>query len=481
MTTHVPSEALPVAGRSARRSLDVFFAPETVAVFGATEAPDSAGRAVMSNLIRNPFGGVVFPISRTRPSVLGVRAYPRLADVPGDVDLAVVVTPAPTVPGVVAECIAAGVKAAVILSAGFGELGPAGAELERQIVAQLRQSDLRLLGPNCIGVACSYTGINATFAPRMVRPGTIGFISQSGSLLAALASGCPEAEAGCSTFLSVGSMIDVDWADCLAHLGDDPHTESIGVYVDALGDVASFLAAARVVTPNKPVVLLKARRAEGVARAANAGQEPSFDEALRRAGVLRVQTLAELFRMCQLLTGRPAAVGGRLAIVSNAAGPAALAADALLADGGDLAAPSAETVAALDRLLPAHCARHNPIDVGDDAPPERFARVAAAALQDPGADGLLAILTPAATIDPERTAQLLAELAATTHKPILANWLWGAATPASVAALQRAGIANFPCPDAAVRTFGYLSRHGQNLRGLGEAPRRFGPPHREYA
>jgi acetyltransferase len=227
------------------------------------------------------------------------------------------------------------------------------------------------------------------------------------------------------------------------------------------------------------VVLLKARRAEGVAKAANAGREQSLDEALRRAGVLRVQTLADLFRTCQLLAGRPAAVGSRLAIVTNAAGPAALAADALLADGGELAAPAPETVVALDRLLPPHCARQNPIDVGDDSPPKRFARVAAAALQDPGADGLLAILTPAATIDPERTARLLAELAATTDKPILANWLWGAATPASVVALQRAGIANFPCPDSAVRTFGYLWRHGANLRGLREGIRSFAPPHQE--
>ena len=413
----------------------------------------------MSNLIRHPFGGVVFPISRTRPSVLGVRAYPHLSDVPRDVELAIVVTPAPTVPTVIDECIAAGVKGAMILAAGFGELGTAGADLERQLATRLRHSDLRILGPNCIGVACSYTGINATSAPRMIRPGTIGFISQSGSLLAALASDCPEAEAGCSIFLSVGSMLDVNWADCFAHLGDDPHTESIGVYVDSLGDTADFLAAARVVAPNKPVVLLKARRRESVA-------ERSLDEALSRAGILRVQTLADLFRMCQLLAGRADAAGGRLGIVTNSAGPAALAAEALLADGGELAAPGPETRAALADLLPPHCASQNPIDVGGDAPPERFACVAASILQDHGTDGLLAILAPAVTTAPETTARLLADLAATTDKPILANWLWGAATPASIEALRRGGITNFPCPDAAVQTFGYLRRHGANRRGL---------------
>jgi acetyltransferase len=462
MTTHTLPATVPTSARPGRRSLDVFFAPETVAVFGATEAPDSTGRAVTANLIRHPFGGVVFPISRIRPSVLGVRAYPRLADVPRQVELAVVITPAPLVPEVLGECLAAGVKGAVVLSTGFGESGPAGAELERRIAAQLRLGDMRVLGPSCIGLTCSYTGINATFAPRSVRPGTVGFISQSASLLAALADDSPGAGAGCSAFLSVGSMIDVDWADCLAYLRDDPHTESIGVYVDSLGDAASFLAAARSVTPSKPVVLLKARRAN------RAAPEQSLDEALSRAGVLRVQTLADLLCMCQLLAVRSAPSGGRLAIVTNTAGPAALAADAQLADGGELTALAPETVAALDRLLPPHAARGNPIDVGDDSPPERFARVAAAALADPGIDGLLAILAPSATTDPERAARYLAELAAVTDKPILANWLWGAATPENLATLQTAGIATFTGPDVAVRTFGYLWRHGANQRGLGE-------------
>lgn len=473
MTTPPLPETAPAPARPARRPLDVFLAPETVAVFGATEAPDSPGRAVMANLIRNPFGGVVYPISGTRPAVLGVRAYPRLADVPRPVELAVVVTPAPVVPEVVGECLTAGVKGAMILSAGFGESGPVGAELERRIAAQLRHGDMRVLGPNCAGVACSYTGINATFAPRRPRAGTVGFISQSGSLLAALADDSAEAGAGCSAFLSVGSMIDVDWAECLAHLRDDPHTESIGVSVDSLGDTASFLAAARAVAPGKPVVLLKPRRV------ASEAPEQSLDEALARAGVLRVQTLADLLRLCQLLAARPAPSGGRLVIVTNAAGPAALAADAQLADGGTLAALAPDTVAALDQLLPPHCARRNPIDVGD-SPPERFAQVAAAALRDSGADGLLAILAPGSTTDPERAARRLAELAAVIGKPILANWLWGAATPAILATLQQAGVATFTCPDVAVRTFGHLWRHGASRLRVRSGAGPFAPPHREF-
>jgi acetyltransferase len=452
------------SGQPRQRPLDLFFHPQTVAVVGATEAPESVGRAVMMNLLMNPFGGVVYPVSPTRSSVVGVKAYPRLADVPRQVELAIVATPAPTVPGVIAECVAAGVKGAVILSAGFRESGPAGMDLERQLVQQERDG-LRLLGPSCIGIACPHTGLNATFGPRTVPAGNIGFISQSGSLLAALAGGDPEGRVGCSRFISLGTMLDVSAAECLTYLGDDPQTACVGVYVESIGDPAAFLTAARAVTPRKPVVLLKARRAG----AANAATEEALDAALACAGVLRVHTLADLLRMARVLAERRPPGGCRLTIVSNAAGPAVLAADTLLADGGALAPLAPETVAMLDRLLPPHTGRQNPIDAGDDASPERYAKVAGAALQDPNTDAVLAILTPQTTIDPVRAAEHLARLALARARPVLAAWLWGAATPASLEILQRAGIPTFSCADVAVRTFGYLWRHGANLRSLAMA------------
>jgi acetyltransferase len=436
----------------------VFLCPAAVAVFGATEAPGSVGRAVMTNLIRNPFGGVLFPVNPTRRSVLGIRAYRSLAEAPAPAELAVVATPAATVPGVVAECAAAGVRAAIVLSAGFSECGPAGAKLEQELGDRLRPGGMRVLGPNSIGVVSPATGINATFAPGMVRPGGVGYVSQSGSLLSALTGAGPEAGRGCSAFLSVGGMIDVGWADCLAHLGDDPHTRSIGVFVESVGDAPTFFAAVRAAAARKPVVVLPARRADVP------------DEAFGRAGALRVHTLADLFRMTELLAARPGAAGRRLAIVSNAAGPALLAADAVLDDGCELATLSAATVAALDRLLPRPRRHHNPIDVGDDAGPECYARAVAAAARDPNSDGVLAILTPQVAIDPVRAAEPLAGVAAAVGKPVLAVWLWAAASPDCQAVFDKVGIPVFSCPDAAVRTFGYLWRHGTNPNNPAATP-----------
>jgi acetyltransferase len=419
----------------------------------------------MMNLIMNPFGGVVFPVSPTRSSVVGVTAYPRLGVVPSEVELAIVATPAPTVPGVIGECVAAGVKGAVILSAGFRESGQTGEELERQIDKQ-RRGKLRVLGPGCMGIACPRTGLNATFGPRTVPAGRIGFISQSGSLLVALAGGDPEAGVGCSSFISVGSMIDVSLDECLTYLGDDEQTACVGVYLESIGDPPAFLAAARAVTARKPVVLLKARRAGARTRNAAVARDESLDAALSSVGVLRVHMLGDLFRMTKVLAEQSAPRGCRLTIVSNAGGPAVLAADTLLADGGDLAPLAAETIATLDRLLPPHTGRQNPIDAGDDASPERYAKVVGVALQDPNTDAVLAILTPQTTIDPARAAEHLTRLAQASTKPVLAAWLWGAATPASLESLKRAGIPTFSCADVAVRTFGYLWRHGANVRRL---------------
>jgi acetyltransferase len=404
--------------------------------------------------------------------VLGVKAYPSLAAVPVPVELAVIVTPAPTVPGIIGECVAAGVKGAIIVSAGFRECGPAGADMERQIRGHLRGGSLRVLGPNCQGVVCSRTGLNATFAPATVRPGRVGFISQSGALLTALLSGDVQAEIGCSTFISVGSMIDVGWAECLDYLSGDEQTEAIGLYMESIGDAPAFFDAVRRVTPHKPILVLKAGRTAGSAQAAaahtgaHAACDHALEEAFRRTGALRVETLADLFGMAALFTSHPPPRGRRLTILSNSGGPAVLAADAAHTEGGELAPLAPATVAALDALLPGHGSRQNPIDVGDDAGPERLARAAELAAHNPSSDSLLVILTPHGLIDPEQAAERLGAVARASEKPILASWMWGAATPASLAVLNRSGVPNFACPQTAVRALGYLWRHGDNLRGL---------------
>jgi acetyltransferase len=287
--------------RPRRLPLSVFFAPQNVAVIGASERAGSVGRTVLWNLISNPFGGTVFPVNPNRTSVLGIKAYPNIAAVPGDVDLAVIATPAPTVPGVISECAQAGVKGAIVLSAGFKETGPAGAELEQQVLAEARRGNMRIIGPNCLGIMRPFTGFNATFAGAMARPGNVGFISQSGALCTAVLDWSLRESVGFSAFVSIGSMLDVGWGDLIDYLGNDAHTQSILIYMESVGDARSFLSAAREVALTKPIIVIKvgqtAAGAKGAASHTGAltGSDAVLDAAFRRSGILRVATIADLF------------------------------------------------------------------------------------------------------------------------------------------------------------------------------------------
>ena len=243
-------------------SLDVFFAPKTVAVTGATETAGSVGRTILWNLVTSPFGGTVFPVNPKRPSVLGVKAYKHISEVPEPVDLAVIVTPAASVPGIMHDCAAQGVRGAIVISAGFKEIGPAGVELERQIMVEARRGNMRVIGPNCLGVMSPLTGLNATFAAAVARPGNVGFISQSGALCTAILDWSLREMVGFSAFLSLGSMLDVGWGDLIYYLGNDPRTRSIVIYMETIGNARSFLSAAREVALNKPIIVIKAGRCE---------------------------------------------------------------------------------------------------------------------------------------------------------------------------------------------------------------------------
>jgi acetyltransferase len=459
-----------------RQPLDVFFDPATVAVIGASEAAGSVGRALMENLARQPGGRTLFPVNPRRPSVLGIKACPRVTDVPQPVDLAVIATPAPTVPDVVGQCIDAGVRGAIILSAGFKECGPAGVKLEEQIKAQLRPGGLRVVGPNCLGVLSPHTGLNATFAPGTPLPGRVGLISQSGALLATILAWGVQENVGFSRVISAGSMLDVGWGDFIDYLSDDPHTHSILLYMEAVGDARSFLSAARAVAQRKPVIVIKAGRTEVAARAAAShtgaltGSDEVYEAAFRRAGVLRVATIEDLFGMAEVLAKQPAPRGPRLTILTNAGGPGVLATDALIKSGGRLAPLAPETVAALDQVLPEHWSHMNPVDVLGDATPERYAKAVEIAARDPNSDGLLMIMTPAAMSDPAGTAERLVPHARAAGKPVLASWMWGPGAAEGVAVLNRADIPTFPVPEAAVQAFDYLWRYGDNLKSLYETP-----------
>src|SRR4051794_37350656 len=329
-----------------RKPLDALFAPRSVAVIGATEKAGSVGRTVLWNLISSPFGGTVFPVNPNRPNVLGIKSYPTIAAVPEPVDLAMIVTPAPTVPDVVGDCAAAGVRGAIVISAGFKEVGAAGAELERRVLERARRGRMRLIGPNCLGVMRPYGGLNATFAGAMARPGSGAFLSHSGALCTAILGWSLREHVGFSAFVSLGSMLDVGWGDLIDYLGDDPYTKCIVIYMESIGDARAFLSAAREVALAKPIIVIKAGRTEAAAKAAAshtgalAGSDEVLDAAFRRCGVLRVATIADVFHLAEVLAKQPRPLGPKLTIITNAGGPGVLATDSLIAQGGKLASPT---------------------------------------------------------------------------------------------------------------------------------------------
>ena len=463
--------------RSERQPLAALFSPASVAVIGASEREGSVGRTVLWNLIRSPFGGTVYPVNPHRHSVLGVRACAGVSAIPEPVDLAVIATPAATVPDLIEQCAAAGVRAAIVLSAGFREVGAEGQALEARIRDTLRRSRLRLLGPNCLGLMNPRLGLNATFAGTMALPGHVGFLSQSGAICTAVLDWSLRENVGFSAFASIGSMLDVGWGDLITWLGDDPETHSIVLYMESIGDARSFLSAAREVALTKPIVVIKAGRTAEAARAAAShtgaltGSDEVLDAAFRRCGVLRVEGIEELFDLAEVLSKqrrRPA--GPRLAILTNAGGPGVLATDALVRSGGQLAELSPSTREALDAALPPHWSHGNPIDILGDADPERYGQAIAAALADPQSDGLLVVLTPQAMTDPTATAQRLVSLAAGSRKPVLASWMGGAEVDEGERLLNEAGIATNRYPDRAAALFEALWRYGDNLRALYETP-----------
>jgi acetyltransferase len=452
--------------------LRAMFSPKSVAVIGATEASQSVGRTLIENL--KWFNGGLYAVNPKRNSVLGLKAFPRIGEVPGPVDLAIIAAPALAVPDVVSECAEAGVKGAVIISAGFRECGAVGVQLEEAILA--RRGKMRLIGPNCLGVMIPGRGLNATFAKKMALPGNVAFISQSGALCTAVLDWSLRAKVGFSSFLSIGSMLDLGWGDLIFHLADDLDTRSILIYMESIGDARSFLSAAREVALTKPIIVIKVGRTEAAAHAVAShtgtltGSDDVLDAAFRRIGVLRVETISDLFNMAEVLSKQPRPKGPRLAIVTNAGGPGVLATDMLVGEGGELAGLSEETFRRLDALLPAHWSRNDPVDVLGDAKADRFAKAVEIVSSDRSNDGVLVILTPQAMTDATAVAKELQAFKKLPGKPILASWMGADEVAAGEAILNESGIPTFPYPDIAARTFCYMWRYTRNLQALYETP-----------
>jgi acetyltransferase len=458
-----------------RRPLDAFFRPSSVAVIGATERVGSVGRTVVQNLAAH--GSLrLYPVNPGRATVLGLRSYPEITAVPERADLAVVVTPAATVPAVIRDCGEAGVRAAIVISAGFRERGPEGAALEREIRTEINRSGIRVIGPNCLGLMNPLIGLNATFAQDIALKGNVAFLSQSGALLTAILDWSFQESVGFSGFVSTGSMLDVDWGDLIYYFGDDPNTRSILLYIESIQNPRSFLSAAREVALSKPIIALKAGRTEAASKAAAShtgaltGSDEVLDAAFRRSGILRVDRIADLFHMGESLGKQPRPSGKRLTILTNAGGPGVLATDTLVTGGGELAPLSSQAHDALNAFLPPHWSHNNPIDILGDAEPERYARALEIAAADQNSDGILVILAPQGMTDPAETARQLQPFAKNTGKPILASWMGGREVMAGVRVLNEAGIPTFQYPDTAAHVFNYMWRYSSNLHGLYETP-----------
>ncbi|HTT21935.1 MAG TPA: bifunctional acetate--CoA ligase family protein/GNAT family N-acetyltransferase [Candidatus Sulfotelmatobacter sp.] len=460
----------------ARGGLEPLFLPRSVAVIGATNRPGTVGLSVLLNLLESKFPLKIYPVNPSHPEVAGIRTQKHIADIPDGVDLALVVTPAQTVPAILGECIDAGVKSAVVISAGFREQGAEGARLEDEIKKHLQRGSLRLIGPNCMGFMNPTIGLNATFAKAMPKKGSVAFLSQSGALQTAILDWSQKEHVGFSAIVSTGSMLDVGWGDLISFFGDDPHTKSILIYMESVGDARSFLAAARETALSKPIIVIKAGRSEAASRAAAShtgaltGSDDVLDAALRRCGVLRVQNIADLFYMAEVLSKQPRPRGPHLSIVTNAGGPGVLATDALMATGGELTVLSAATMHELDGFLSPHWSHNNPVDILADADAERYVRAVDIVSKDPAGDGLLAIIAPQGLADPTATAQQMSKYANTTGKPLLASWMGGEGIEQGTEILNTAGIPTFSYPDTAARAFTYMWRYTYNLRGLYETP-----------
>lgn len=456
--------------------LDPLFHPRTVAVIGAKDDPRSVGRTIMVNLTTGSFSGKVFPVNPKRQEVLGFKSYPSVSAISEKIDLAVIVSPASTVPAIVRECTEAGVKSAIIISAGFKELGEEGQKLEDEILSYARKGKMPIIGPNCLGVMNPIGGVNATFAQGMALPGNLAFISQSGAMCTAVLDWSLQTRVGFSAFVSVGSMADVNWGSLIDYLGSDPHTDCLLLYMETVGDAASFMTAAREVALEKPIIVIKAGRSQEAAKAAAshtgslAGSDEVFDAALERIGVMRVDTIAELFNLASVLAKQPLPKGPHLTIVTNAGGPGVLATDATITHHAVLTPLSKSVVSELDSFLPKAWSKSNPVDILGDADPERYAKAVDVLLNDQEGDGLLIILTPQDMTDPTLTAVKIKELSKKATKPLFASWMGGNSVKEGSDVLSDAKIPVFRYPDDAAKTFSSMWEYSRNLKRLYEFP-----------
>ncbi len=463
--------------------LEPLFAPRSVALVGATERNDKVGERVLRNLRAAGFAGPLYAVNPKYEQVGGVPCVPSVDRLPQAVDLAVIVTPAATVPGIVERCGAMGIPAAVVISAGFSESGPEGARLERELLASARRHGVRVLGPNCIGVMRPPLGLDATFGRGGARPGALALIAQSGAVCSVMVDWAAAHGVGFSSVVSMGGSADVDFGEAIDYFASDPQTGHILLYIEGVRDGRRLVGSLRAAARSKPVILMKVGRHPAGSRAAVShtgaivGKDDVFDAVVRRTGAVRVRSMADLVAAAQALAAHVRPSGERLAIITNGGGPGVVAADRAADLGIELATFAPATVEALQAALPPNWSHGNPIDLIGDAGPGRYRAAVAACLADPGIDGLVVILAPQAMTRAEDAAVAVAEAARGAAKPVLAAWMGEDSVAAARERLREAGLPEFRGPERAVETFAQLAQFYRNQRALLEAP---GPlAHRE--
>ncbi|MEM3622594.1 MAG: bifunctional acetate--CoA ligase family protein/GNAT family N-acetyltransferase [Candidatus Bathyarchaeia archaeon] len=459
--------------------LDKIFNPKSIAIIGASDEEGSVGYALMKNFIDLGFEGKVYPVNIRKTEILGLKAYQSVEQIPEPVDLAVIATPAKTVPEIVEQCGKAGIKGIIIISAGFKEVGAEGKALEDKILEIKNKYGLRIIGPNCLGIIRPSVKLNATFINKTPKPGNIAFISQSGALGSAILDWAIQENIGFSNFVSVGSMLDVDFGDLIDYFGTDPKTRSILMYIEGLTDARKFMSAARHFARTKPVIVVKAGKYTESAKAAAShtgsltGEDVIYDAAFKRAGIVRVEEIADLFNCAEVLGMQPLPKGPNLVIITNAGGPGVMATDALIARGGKLAKLSPKTMEYLNSILPHYWSRGNPVDILGDAKADRYKAVLETCLNDENVDGVLIIYTAQAVAEPVEIAKSIIEVCKNRgyqSKTILTSFMGTGAVEEANRIFNQNGIPTYSTPEQAVKTYLYMYQYKRNLELLYETP-----------
>ncbi|MGB5465811.1 MAG: bifunctional acetate--CoA ligase family protein/GNAT family N-acetyltransferase [Sedimenticolaceae bacterium] len=456
--------------------LSKVFEPRSVAIVGASDRTSSVGAQVLRNMRESGFQGDLYPVNPKHDQVQGLKAYASIQDIDHSIDLVVIAVPAQAIPQVMRDCGESSVGAVVVLSAGFVEVGKAGLTLQRAIVDIARTHDIRLVGPNCLGVMRPSVGLNATFAKSRVETGRVALVAQSGAFCTALLDWANSNGFGFSAVASLGATADVGFGDVLDFLAVDAETQSILLYVEGIADARSFISGLRVAARLKPVIVVKSGRSESGTRAAVShtgalvGSDKVFDAAIQRAGAVRVLTVNQLFAAAQTLASDTRVEGPRLAIVTNGGGPGVMAADRASDLGVPMAGLADTTIERLSAILPAHWSHSDPVDILGDADSERYRGTTEIVLADKNVDGVLVLLTPQAMTNPTACAEAVISAAAKAHKPVLACWMGEKLVDQGRRLFAEAGIPHFTSPEGGVDAFGYLACYRRNQAALLQAP-----------